>query len=200
MDFDHALQIFNTLYADINGYTLSTVGRAALHAEDKAFTYGEVSPEAFYSILSHLPTPAKGVFYDLGSGTGKAVLLVHLLFDFSAAVGIELLKPLHDEALYVKKRYESEFKALEQPGKTMKFINADFLEHSFADADVVFMHSTCFPDHLWEKLTPKLEDLKQGAHVISVTRPPDSPLLKKLKSKEYGMAWGRATVYYHRKI
>lgn len=199
MDFEHALHIFNSLYQDINGYTLSSLGRAEMRIKDKTFTYGEISPEAFYSILKHLPKKPKGNFYDLGSGTGKAVLLAHMLFDFSKTVGIELLTPLHQAAENTLMRYKNEYKSQKSKGR-IELLNEDFLDLDFQNADIIFMHSTCFTDEVWEKLAYKFKELKKGSYVIAVTRALRSSHLEYLKSKEYGMAWGRATVHYYQKV
>lgn len=51
-------------------------------------------------------------FYDLGSGTGKAVFVARLTQDFSKCVGIEILSSLHAQAAKVVKRFNSDFKQL----------------------------------------------------------------------------------------
>lgn len=65
-----------------------------LDAEE--LTYGEITNDAFRKLLCrYAPTePAEGgrrIFYDLGSGTGKTVLLAAASGYFSTAKGIELL-------------------------------------------------------------------------------------------------------------
>lgn len=199
MDYEHALHIFNSLYQDINGYSLSTRGRAELGIEDKAFTYGEIAPDAFYSILKNLPSKPKGIFYDLGSGTGKAVLLAHLLFEFQKSIGIELIEPLSTTAHHIFEQYNKEYSSLIPKNRIMELIQGDFTKVDFSDGDVVFMHSTCFPEYVWKKLEKPLKNLKNGAIVITVTRTAPYPFLEFLKSKEYGMAWGRATVHFYKK-
>jgi hypothetical protein len=59
-------------------------------------TYGEITNDAFLQLLRHhaAAEPIVGnrrVFYDLGSGTGKTVLLAAASGCFTAAKGIELL-------------------------------------------------------------------------------------------------------------
>jgi SAM-dependent methyltransferase len=149
--------------------------------------------------LKNLPTKAHGTFYDLGSGTGKAVLLAYLLFPFQEVVGIELLEPLYLESQHIQSRFKGEFGALNQSDRKLQFIQGDFLKCDLSKADVVFMHSTCFPDYIWETLAPKMEKLKKGTSVVTVTKTFESKHLVHLKSKEYGMAWGRATVHFYEK-
>jgi SAM-dependent methyltransferase len=200
MDFRHALQIFNILYENINGYLLSARGKADIGSADKTFTYGEISPEAFKSILHEPAVPKKGVFYDLGSGTGKAVILAYLLTNYSSCVGIEFLKPLHDEASAILHKFRHEFPTLYSNKRPIKLVHDDFLDYDFSDAAVVFTHSTCFTDELWEELVKKFELLKPGTVVITVTRTINSIFFEQLKSKEYGMAWGRATVHIYKRL
>ncbi len=203
MDFEHALHIYNTLYSEVNGYSLSTLGRGELTLPHKAFTYGEISPEAFYKILERVPAEKTGIFYDLGSGTGKAIILSHLLFNFSRSVGVVFLIPLHRATLEIIERYEKEFRPLlpnKKKGFTVESVWEDFLKYDFSDGDVVFTHSTCFPDELWEKLVRKFEELKKGTFVITVTKTITSSKLRSYSSKEYGMNWGIATVHVYKRI
>lgn len=203
MDLQNALHIFNTLYSDINGYSLSTQGRAQITSGSKAFTYGEINPEAFYKILKEVVSPSQQVFYDLGSGTGKAVILATLLFDFQKSIGIEYLEPLEKAAEGVLARYKREIEPT-LPDKKQKqeavFVNEDFLQYDFSDGDIIFTHSTCFPEELWTALIKKCEQLKKGTVLITVTRTVDSPFFEEMKSQEYGMGWGRATVHFYRKV
>lgn len=49
-------------------------------------------------------------FYDLGSGTGKAVFVARFLHDFDACQGIEILEGLHTAGLEVVNRYNRHFR------------------------------------------------------------------------------------------
>ena len=53
-------------------------------------------------------TPTAGeVFYDLGSGTGKAVLTAAALHPLAAACGIEIQPRLHEAALAAQRAFEA---------------------------------------------------------------------------------------------
>ncbi len=194
LDLETAKKLFTTLYSDTNGYLISSDARNKLHYHDKAHTYGEIAPDSFYRILSEVEPQPGEVFYDLGSGTGKAVVLAAMLYDFSRCVGIELLRELWEAAEQVKARYEKEMR------QTIEFVNKDFLTCDLSDAGVVFTHSTCFYDELWIKLLEKFRQLPAGARVITVTKSALVPWLELLNSAEYQMGWGRATVYFYRKV
>lgn len=70
----------------------------------QSLIYGEVDYHSFYRVLRKINAPAGSVFYDLGSGTGKAVFVARLTQDFSRCIGIEVLSALHQRAQKVTDR------------------------------------------------------------------------------------------------
>lgn len=202
LDFQTVETIFNNLYSDVNGYTVSSQARNKLAFHDKAHTYGEIKPDSFYEIIGKANPQEDDVFYDLGSGTGKAVILAHLLCNFKKCVGIEVLKDLSNTAEGIQKRLESETKPHFQDSLVgdIEFLNADFLRYDFSDADIVFTHSTCFYDELWAGLCRKFETLRPGTRIITVTKAVQSEVVEQLHYGEYQMGWGKATIYIYRRI
>jgi len=64
-------------------------------------TYGEVASDGFAEILE-LTQPQPGeAFLDLGSGSGKAVVLAAALYPFSRAVGVEFVRALHKASSHI---------------------------------------------------------------------------------------------------
>ncbi len=197
-----AREIFESLYADENGYLLSTRARRKLQIQDTSLTYGEVSFESFKKILQ-VVKPQKGeVFYDLGSGNGKAVILASLLAPFSKLVGIEILKELVGASNKILLRYKKIVKKAfpEKAEQEIKFINRDFLKEDISEADVVFAHSTCFSDELMKELTRKLEGLRKGARVVTVTKELKSSFFKPIKFETLRLSWGEGTVRFYEKV
>jgi SAM-dependent methyltransferase len=195
-------KIFDQLYTGIDGRALSLKGREESDLQSKSFVYGEVVPDGFYQMMMDAAPEPGHIFYDLGSGTGKAVILAHLLFDFSQCIGIELLQPLYEASADVETKYLNEIKptiAAEVGEKTIKMIQGSFLDVDFSNADFVFMNSTCFQEDLMELLEEKLEKLRPHAHVISLSKALKSPAFYQYKHKLYEFSWGQATAYYHRK-
>ena len=94
-----------------------------------------------------------GVFYDLGSGTGKAVVAMSLIHPFKKCVGIEYLETLYDLSQEVKQIYDSTINekfstykqlfTMSQPNK-IEFIKGDFLKEKWEDTSVILANSTCF--------------------------------------------------------
>jgi hypothetical protein len=168
----------------------------------KAHTYGEVTPEGFSAMLKDMGSPATGAFFDLGSGTGKGIVLASLFGNFSKMMGIEMLEDLYQESKKVLSRYEEVVRPIlpgEKKQQVLDVLYGDFLEQDFSYADVVFVHSTCFHDELMVALERKCLLLKKGAKVLLVTKTFQSHFFKFLKSDEYTMTWGKATVNFYEK-
>lgn len=202
MDLEHAKIICETLYADIDGYGVSNIGRNTHNYRSRSFTYGEITPEAFYHLLKEADPKPGDVFYDLGSGTGKAVILAALTFPLSRAVGIEIVDSLYDASISVLERYRSEVlrsQLLHNPPE-VSFVMGNFLEHDLSNVDIIFAHSTCFDENLMSGLERKLDEVKKGARVITVTKDLSSPSFRIVKRREYNMNWGTSTVHTHIRI
>jgi len=200
MDFQLGKKLFETLYSGINGYTISSEARSKIARVDKAYTYGEVVAESFYQMI-HRMSPKKGeVFYDLGSGTGKAIILASLFFEFSKCIGIEILEDLHKISKELLARFHHETASvLTKDPSIVDFVNADFLQYDFTDGDIFFIHATCFPDELMDKLTKKLRLLKKGARIIMVTKTLESASFREIDHSDEEMGWGKATIYFYEK-
>lgn len=195
------------LFSQSNGHTASSQGRSRLLSEgalkysDGNFTYGEVTPEGMEQILTPAAPKEGEVFYDLGSGTGKGVILASTMFPFKKCVGIELLPELHQVSQEVRERFEREIKPAFGNGwePNVQFRQGDFAEEDFADADIVFANATCFEDGLMATLQRKFEALKEGARVILTTKTLTSPLLQWVTTTVCPFSWGTATVSCYRR-
>ena len=197
-----AKEIFEEVYKGENGYLVSFYVRKKLPKPDPNLTYGEVKFESFREILKKVK-PGKGeIFYDLGSGTGKAVILASLLSPFKKIVGIELLEDLIKVSERVLRRFKKivkeRFPKLVLP--QIEFVQGNFLWEDFSEADVVFVHSTCFSDELMESLTNRLENLKKGSRVITVTQKLNSDSFRSFETESLDLSWGKGTVYFWEKI
>lgn len=200
LDLETLKKIYSNLYGDINGYVISSQARGKLSYHDKSHTYGEVIPDTFFKIVNYV-NPIEGeIFYDLGSGTGKAVILASLLFGFSKCIGIEVLKDLYETSRGILVRLQTEVAPYLNLDQRVEFRNEDFLHSDFSDANIIFAHSTCFYDELWENLVRKLEKVRRGTRIITVTRTINSEVILPMFSDEYQMGWGKSTVHYYHKI
>lgn len=166
------------LFRGVSGKFTSKIYRYVYFIRNKEFIYGEIDFLSFYCILKQTKPKDGEIFYDLGAGTGKAVFCSALFFNLSKSKGIELLLPLHKKANFFLKKAENfynetlnnkEQKYLKQIN-TIEFINDNFLNYDFLDADIIYVAATCLNSATWENLTTKMAKLKPGSRIIVATK------------------------------
>lgn len=151
----------------------------------------------------------KGIFYDLGSGTGKAIIAMALFHPFLKLIGIEFLDSLYRLSMYSKKAYDSSIKEKYIKFKGLftlnnlnriEFYNADFLKQKWYDASIIFINSTCFSDNLMIALANKANmECEEGVVIITITKRLkclDNTWETKESFKRI-MSWGLATIFIH---
>ena len=129
-----------------------------------------------------LQEDGEGVFYDLGSGLGKACLQAAVCYPFEAVVGIEVLEGLHTMALELKQRYDEKApealppsqRRSEDDGQPIDVPELEFRHTSFAgadlgEADVAFCHCAAFDKHTLKEAQAALATLRPGAFAVTVT-------------------------------
>ena len=199
--------VYNDLFADTSlevGKSLSKSEREERQLnEEKSLIYGEVEYKSFYAILRKVQPLAGKTFYDLGSGTGKAVFAARLTQDYNRCIGIEILQGLHNQAFKITERYNTSYRQLLDASQRQHaaVYMGSFLDFDWTDGDVVFANSTCFDDDLMAQLSKMAEGLQPGAVLVTFTKGltymQQFELLEKKREK---MSWGPATVFIHRRL
>jgi len=113
-------------------------------------------PQVIRQMLILAQLKPREVFFDLGAGDGRAVIMAAK--DFGArAVGVELREDLVKKALSTV--YESSLQ------DRVTIVNGDMFNVDLTSADVIFLYLTTSAN---EKVKPKLEtELKLGVRVVS---------------------------------
>jgi hypothetical protein len=203
MELRKVKEIFDHLYDDVNGHALSLQGREAHGYEGKSFVYGEVVPDSFFEYISEVHPQPGEIFYDFGSGTGKAVLLAHLLFDFAESKGIELVDTLYESSVATLNRYEKEIRPTlgsEVGNRKLSVTLGSFLDLDISDADIIFINSTCFQEDLMSALDEKLTSVKPGTRILTLSKSLKTEHYDLQRHQKYPFSWGDATVFFHVKV
>lgn len=197
-------KVFTKLYANTNAMRLSLQERDEKKIRnDMTYVYGEVTFYSFASILA-LTRPQPGeVFYDLGSGGGKAVFIAGLVYDFKKVCGIEKLNRLYLlcqellEKLKTLPEWQQYF-----PDKTIniEFVQNDFLEQDISDGDIIFINATCFNGPLWDAIFTKLLTLKSGSRVILGTKEIHHANFERIHYGLHLMSWGLNSINIYKKV
>jgi SAM-dependent methyltransferase len=182
------------------------------HSDD-SLVYGEVDLEGFCNLLQSLQSASQqdqqaGTFYDLGSGSGRAVFAARFLGDFENCTGIELLPNLHQLATSVQSLYKFMYKH-KLKKQTIDFHCSDFLEYDWSDGTVVYCPSLLFDDCLMERIAVQALKLQPGAFLISLKKFPNHSAdsdsqgfhrsFEMVSQSVVPMSWGDASVYVYRR-
>lgn len=186
------------LFSGVSGQFTSKIYRYARFIRNKDFIYGEIDFLSFHGILNKTEPKEGEIFYDLGAGIGKAVFCSALFFNLSKSKGIELLLPLYKKANFFIKKAENfynenlndeEKKYLKQIN-TIEFINDNFLNYDFLDADIIYVAATCLNSETWENLITKMTKLKPGSRIIVATKSIHHPNFHIIYQSVELMSWG----------
>lgn len=204
LHYDRCLKIFQNIYKDVNATAISLKDREELSPKDNmAYIYGEVTFYSFVTILEKTEPQPGEIFYDLGSGGGKAVFIAGLVFDFAKVVGIERLKGLYDLTVKLKEKLLTmpELKTY-FPNKNLQieFINSDFLEVDISEVNVLFINATCFKHTFWDAIIGKLVKLKAGTKVIVSGNYLNVGGYELIYSGQHLMSWGMSSINIYKKI
>ncbi|MGA2654523.1 MAG: hypothetical protein ABSF18_00900 [Gammaproteobacteria bacterium] len=159
-----AIALCHQLYQNCCGFTLAIDARTQQQLFSYEYIYGEINYHSFIKLLNKCEITSESVFYDLGSGLGKAVVCAALLYDVKKACGIEQLQLLHEQAQMLQQ------KSAELSNKNIHFLQADILTYDWTDADIVFINASAYIGDFWQQLFKKLTQLKKGAQIIVVSK------------------------------
>jgi len=198
-----AENFLNHLYNSTSGTMTSYRERKRLGIDDDAFIYGEIEFLSFFTLLDLIKPKPYEVFYDLGSGAGKALFAVALYGNIEKVNGIELLPALYQLTQEKIKKAsimaQDNTKILENINK-IHLINKNFPEVDFTDGNIIFINATCLSYPTWEALLKKFEQLKTGSRIIVTTKKIAHPAFQILYQGMTLMSWGINSVNIYIKL
>lgn len=187
-------KIFKELYQQVNGFVLSKKARSRQDAFD--YVYGEIEFESFIALLSLIGLRPESIFYDLGCGTGKAVLAVTMVYPIKQSIGVELLPELYNGACMQVQKLAKLDSYREQALK-IEIIHGDFLEVNLNNATDIFINSSSLFNPTWRTLCLKLESLPKIRTVITTSKPILSDKFQLIKTTRIQVSWGFVEAFIH---
>ncbi len=189
--------VFADVYRNINGFTLSQQARAKSDAFE--YVYGEIDFAAFCALFSLVAPPKETIFYDLGSGVGKAVTACAMVFQVKKSIGIELFPQLHHAAISTQQALASQ-PDYRRIAASICYIHGDILQHDFADAHVIFINATAWFGDRWQALNQRLDHAHYCHTIITISKKLLNPAYQVTDSRTLAMSWGVTRAYIHKKI
>ena len=197
-------RVFDALYQGVDARRISAKAQKQMNTkDDNVLLYGEISFLSFSDILSVVSPRPGEVFYDLGSGGGKAVFAAALLGNFSKVVGVELLPSLYQLCMAQLNR----FKTLPEretifPGRlfNVQFLNDSFFNVNLVEADIIFINATAFRGNFWNAILDKLLETRAGTRIIVTSHTLPAPHFQLMDCQKRLMSWGMNSVFIYQKV
>lgn len=192
------LELLRACYRGIDGFDIPSHDVRVVARTKGSSTYGELMPAATLHLLEALELDREDVFYDLGAGVGKVVLLAAATTDVARAIGVELARSRCDQA-------ELAFAAARRAGlsgvRRAAMIHADLLRVDMADATVAYTCSTAFSTPFMRKLTKRLATLPNLRMLASLQDLDPHPAFELLRTLRLDASWKRRThVHLYRRV
>ena len=188
---------FQQLFSDIDGFSVSRQARLGHDAIE--YTYGEIDFVSFIALMSLTNPNTNTLFYDLGSGTGKAVLACAIVFNVRKCCGIELFSTLHNSALR-QLHHLQRLPDYHDKATSIHFINGDFLLIDFSDATLIFLNATAFFGEMWTAINHQLKQVKPGTIIITTSKKLSLDAFIVKKTTTVQMSWGLVRAYIHQRL
>ena len=176
------------IYKGMDGYT------SDIDKYDKkfAYTYGEVRLSGIQKLIdtynsihpiSSYPSNRR-VFYDLGSGIGKNVIMVASMEPNILSKGVELVEYRHNIAIDAWNKVNKSIQS------RVEFINKSFMDISLKDSAWIFISNLCMSEQINKELAEKLEGELQKNTLITSSKPlPFSDKFQFVKKISIPMTW-----------
>ena len=197
LSLDKHEAIYQQLFSGVNGFELSRQARQMHDAME--YVYGEIDFISFIALLSLTQPDKQTIFYDLGSGTGTAVLACAMVFDVRESHGIELFSSLHAVACRQQKAL-SQHLDYAAKAKTIHFTHNNFLHADLSHATLIFINATGFFGQTWSEISLQLEQMSRCTTVITTSKALKSPAFTVIKRTAVLMSWGTVNAYIHKRV
>ena len=195
LDKHHA--VYQQLFKSIDGFSLSKSARKTHDAME--YVYGEIDFFSFIALLSLTRPDSNTIFYDLGSGTGKAVFACAMVFPVRESHGIELFSLLHDAACSQRTALAL-LPDYAQTAKKIQFLNGDLFDSNFSRATLIFINATGFFGHRWIDLSHIIERSTACETIITTSKPLISRCFRIAKITTVQMSWGTVNAYIQERV
>ncbi len=159
------IHLIESLYKDIDGMSISLNGRKGFKYDRVGdLTYGELTITELVHIFSTMDLTPDMHFIDLGSGIGKIILFVSILYPFISLQGIEIVSSLHE----VANSMLEQFQLKRDKHFPIKFTNGNFLTKKFPNKRYCFYtNCLCFSDKTCGQIETIIEDSLVGSYLFS---------------------------------
>ncbi len=152
------------------------------------FAYGETSLVAMRRILTLAEACSTDTFLDLGSGTGRFLMIAARLYDLQGT-GVEWMPTFVKNAQRLATRH----------APRCQFVQGDLYAMDWSEASLLYANTTAFTDEGMARFSEKCDEISPGARLVTVTRQPEHPELIQIAMEMLPFSWGLSSVFVYRR-
>jgi hypothetical protein len=188
-----ATTVLRRLYRGVDGFDIARREEARVRKAKSSATYGELRPAATLHLLEALQLTRRDVFYDLGSGVGKVVLLAAMVTPARRCIGVELAPGRVADACRVLAQAQRDRLV---STRRVQLREDDILATDLSDATVVYTCSTAFPTPFMGRLQRKLAALQRPLTFVTLQVLDDHPAFERHDVLRLDVTWRRRAKVY----
>jgi len=197
-DILNKCKVFKEVFNKSKGGSISQEERNDKELHGPEYTYGEIEVIYFIDLLKTVYTKKGGVFWDLGSGAGKALIAAALGYNsFDEICGVEQLEGLYTLSIETINKYCTKTNT---DRSLFNVIKGDMRTIDWSNADVIYVSSICFPDDFIKELAEKGKSLKKGTIILSLKVWHPKSEYKIINNIQLKMTWGKTGLYIIEKL
>ncbi|MCX7338048.1 MAG: methyltransferase domain-containing protein [Alphaproteobacteria bacterium] len=171
------------------GFEIPESEKSIIEKSGSKSTYGELLPVGAIRAAKLLKIAPTDIVYDLGSGTGRALMMLYLVSSAKKYVGIEISKTRDDIAQEALKKLRTIPGALNAK-RPIEFQHQNVLNANFSDATVIYISSLCFPPEVVDAILDKIvATVKPGCRILTSKPFSEHPHIGPAEVVEIPMSW-----------
>jgi hypothetical protein len=183
-------QKMNRIYKDISGFEIPKSEEQIIKKSQGSPVYGEITLTSLDKLFDFLKLKASDVLFDLGSGVGKVVIHTASVTPVKKAVGVELSKARHDDALAA---YQNALEYFPQIKGRCQFLCGDLMEADLKQATVIYTCSTAFSIKFMNQIARMLTKYTHPFRLITLQELPVERAFRRTDTIKLDMSWVRQT-------
>ncbi len=199
-DILQRVKLLQQLYHKVDGQAISDQACEQRGLTHQQFLYGEIDWLGFYQLLQEAQVNQNDDFFDLGSGTGKAVFAASVLGGVDHSTGVELIPELNEAAHIVWQQFTHQADAIDVDPNMLLFINDDFHNVDLDTATLIFINATAYTHEQWRDIVGLLDKTAAGTRFIITSHTLPTQQYRLLNSGRTVMNWGLVNYHIYVKI
>ena len=163
------------------------------HRLGVSYLFGETPLTALQKVCSKAQVEAGSVIFDVGCGWGRSTFFLHYYCEAHRTIGVDI----HPEYIKKSERIRAWLK-----DEYLVFLESDFRNIEYSDADFIYLYGSCLPEDVVQELVDRWESsLCTGTKIVSTSfdlqRYSPRGVIRLTHTETIYYVWGQCEVFFH---